>query len=332
MVEITLYNQSSEKSQNVTINSIEDLDILIKVYFDIEKEDQMLILNGKPLTNFNITDLSNHDILLVDDKNKLSKNSDEVNSLDEHMDIMFQQSQICHDLVYLKAEYNDIAFKIMIDSGAQVSIMSESMMKTLELEHYLDKRTQGVAHGVGTSKILGSIIGCNLKLNNKFYLPVNFKVIENSDPNIVLLGVDFLYTYNCMFNFKDKVIEMNDIKLKFLDEFDKKNLSVPYNCKKEKIKLSYNNLIERLNYNEKMKYTNILLKIVNNILCNPTDDKYKKVNLESKLINENISESNKTEFISFMNKIGFTVSSDKKILRFTEPTNSLQYTKEILCS
>lgn len=325
-MEIILYNEESNNLQSVVINELNDLSSLVQAYYEISSENQCLKHNNITIdvnNNIKFYNIKNGDMINVTNKLK-----NKTNVLTDHLENMKIQSCISYTLVYMRAEYNDMAFKIMIDSGAQISVMSDLMMKFLDLEHLLDKSVSGVVNGVGTSKILGSIYGCDINLNNVIHIPVNFKVIENADPYLILLGIDFLYTYKSVFDFKNRTLDIDNLKLKFLNEAEINDLKVPYNNKKERIKNLHINILNKLAYKNRQNYINLLNKIIDNIVKNPNEYKYKKINLNSKMIKDNVISNE--EFISFMNKIGFVMSNDKTTLNFVENLAILDYTKEIL--
>lgn len=58
---------------------------------------------------------------------------------------------------YVNAEVNGHKFKAFVDSGAQMSIMTLACAERCNLSRLIDRRYQGVARGVGQSKIVGRI-------------------------------------------------------------------------------------------------------------------------------------------------------------------------------
>lgn len=60
-------------------------------------------------------------------------------------------------MLYINAKVNKIPIQAFVDSGAQSTIMSESLAQRTGLMRLVDKRCAGMAVGVGSCKILGKI-------------------------------------------------------------------------------------------------------------------------------------------------------------------------------
>lgn len=122
-------------------------------------------------------------------------------------------------LFYIKATMNNLTFKVMIDSGAQTSVMSHFMYESLQLDN-LDKRHRGMACGVGQAQIHGIVYGCQLMVANQL-IRMNFKVMDTDaryNKYMILLGADFLESYGCVMDFRNKTILINDTPVQFLNE------------------------------------------------------------------------------------------------------------------
>jgi len=107
-------------------------------------------------------------------------------------------AQIRYTLCYLQGIYNNMKFKVMIDSGAEVSVMSTALIPMLNLQHKINKHFAGSAPGVGTSNIIGKIIGLDIEINN-IIITNNYSVLESPE-YMILLGMDFLTHHDCIVN------------------------------------------------------------------------------------------------------------------------------------
>lgn len=330
-MELTIYDGLNGRLQQVNITTFTDLCTLIEVYFDILESDQIIEFQNikidisKTLEYYKLKD---GDLLTI---SELPKQFDNVNALNNYTNDMMLQAQVTHTLCYIKGEYNDIAFKIMIDSGAQSSVMSNHLAKLLDIHHNIDTNMAAMARGIGSAKILGCIYGCNIKFNGTMFMPVNLKILDNPpddfSKNIILFGLDFLYTYKCNINFKNRTLEVNNEIINFMNESEVNKYEKPFNIKKDNILTHYNVMNNALSLNQRYNVNELLKKIITNIIKYPHDDKYKSINLENKTFKENLSKYQ--ECLIFMKNIGFKETTDGK-LKFTNDIDMLNYTQEIL--
>ena len=182
-------------------------------------------------------------------------------------------------------------------------------------------------HGVGVANILGIAYNCDLILENNLHVPINFNVMENNDAHLVLLGLDFLTSHNCIINLVNRTIMINNKEFKLLNELLVQELETPYDCKKDHIKRLYKQLVSNIIPEKRSEIIEMINKILTNIIKNPSEEKYKNINTNNKVISE-IMNDNK-DFIEFMKKIGFVMTNDHK-LKFIEHPKILDYTKTIM--
>lgn len=164
-------------------------------------------------------------------------------------------ANITYSLCYLKGVYNNMKFRVFIDTGAQVSVISSSMLPALQLETKVNKSYVGKAHGVGQSNILGKIIGLEISIGGMIFIN-NYSVLESNE-QLVLLGMDFLTHYECELSIKNRSIMIDSQKLTFLNEGEIDELEIP--------------VLEPL-------VTPLIQKIIQNILFHPKEDKFKRIN------------------------------------------------------
>ncbi|KAJ1656708.1 DNA damage-inducible protein 1 [Dispira simplex] len=121
-------------------------------------------------------------------------------------------------MLYVSCEVNKCPVKAFVDSGAQTSIMSENFAKQSGLEHLVDGRFQGVAQGVGTSKISGRIHRTHLVLGGQ-HLVCSFNVLDMKDIDIII-GLDMLRRHQASIDLKCNALVINDVATPFLPEHE----------------------------------------------------------------------------------------------------------------
>ena len=112
-------------------------------------------------------------------------------------------------MLYIYVEINKHKIAALIDTGAQSSFISADYCQKCGLMELMDKRFQGVARGVGASRILGVIHAAEIKILNKIIL-ARINVIENNEVGFVL-GLDNLRKYNCNVDLKKNGLVFPDI-------------------------------------------------------------------------------------------------------------------------
>lgn len=92
----------------------------------------------------------------------------------------------------------DITVEMLVDTGAQSSIISAPLVTQLGLSNRLDRSYQGVAAGVGRAKISGRIrnVVCAFGDGHVEFL-MDFMVLDISEL-LVIIGLDQMRKYNCL--------------------------------------------------------------------------------------------------------------------------------------
>lgn len=330
VMDFTLYHEKTGNVQQVTISDFSELYDLIEVYFNIKKDNQVITFNGNKINmSKHITEagLINGDMLTISEKVSYKNNKNTTNALDEHMDDMILQSQISYTLVHIKGQYNDTAFKIIVDSGASTSVMSYYMAELLNIDHLIDKRMSGVAKGIGVQKIIGKILNLNVKIDDTIFVPINITILDTEiDKHLVLFGLDLLYSHGCLIDFKNRLLKINDQSVQFMNESEINSYCIPFNIKKETLKKQFDEMISKVPIDKRSTVIELLKKIITNIIKNPNDDKYKLINTESSHFKENLSKYDDCN--KFMKQLGFDTVNGK--LKFNNGIEVLHYTNEIM--
>ena len=129
------------------------------------------------------------------------------------------------DMLYFDCFINNVPIQIFVDTGAQTSIMSLSCAKRCKIDHLIDERYNGVAVGVGQSKILGKIWLVDIEImnmkDNKLdinSLPCSFTILEIYID--IIFGLDMLNSHGCLINLKNKSLNFGDHSIKFVNKIE----------------------------------------------------------------------------------------------------------------
>lgn len=103
---------------------------------------------------------------------------------------------VTHNLCMAPCVIGNVCVEMMVDTGAQLSVISVSLARRLDLANRIDRRHQGVAAGVGRARIVGQIrdVVCEI---GQVEFALNFMVLDVSD-QLLLLGLDLMREYKCI--------------------------------------------------------------------------------------------------------------------------------------
>ncbi len=124
------------------------------------------------------------------------------------------------DMLHFQCSINGNYLEAFVDTGAQMSIMSEKCATRCGLNELVDYRYQGTAKGVGQQTILGKIWLVDIDVEG-VSVPCSFTILKDMDIDMIF-GLDMLFSHRANINLKDKRIEIGNIVIPIIKK-SKKN-------------------------------------------------------------------------------------------------------------
>lgn len=120
------------------------------------------------------------------------------------------ESEDCNERVYqplqIPCEINGFIIPAIVDTGAQVTVMSESCAKRCRINNQIDGRYSGKAVGIGSSDITGRIHDLSMRVG-----PVSYQnkvsILRESRVDLII-GLDFLKRFGAEINLEQRILKL----------------------------------------------------------------------------------------------------------------------------
>lgn len=203
----TIFLTNGEFEIEIKVTNTDELFEMAKAYFEYQYPSLSLSFNNitlnksKSLSFYNITD---NDVILI-------SNAQENYEI-EDMDMLHYTSP------HILASNGTHFFKVLIDTGAQKSIIGKNIAQKLNLLNDVNKRLQSKLVGVGgTVQSDGVIHNIPFNLGNGLMAQVSLTVM---DADNFIFGMDFLTKNHCKIDIMGRTLEFNGNIIPFMNELD----------------------------------------------------------------------------------------------------------------
>lgn len=145
-------------------------------------------------------------------------------SANEHKEALYQnyveanniipESFFHVDMLYLPMKINDVEIKALVDTGAQVTIMSKACAIKCGLIDMIDHSINGHVIGVGEQNVLGKIWMVDIMFKDNA-LPCSFTVLENLEYDVIF-GLNMMITHRCTIDLDKKCLRLGEYEVPFV--------------------------------------------------------------------------------------------------------------------
>lgn len=102
------------------------------------------------------------------------------------------------EMVLIACEIGELMLEMMVDTGAQSSVISSALVTRLGLWNKVNRSRRGVAAGVGRAEISGRLELVAVQMGHVEF-QLNFSVLEiGNGEEMLLLGIDQLRRFKCI--------------------------------------------------------------------------------------------------------------------------------------
>lgn len=140
----------------------------------------------------------------------LSNNENDIYQLYEFALDNIPEMLFPSNLIKINGKIDNQDIIIMIDTGATFSIISESTIEKLNLNNTIDRKMTADLNGIGKEISTGRIWYVELLIDENIYPLSLITANKQIDDIDIILGINFLKSYNALIDFKSNRMSLND--------------------------------------------------------------------------------------------------------------------------
>lgn len=107
-------------------------------------------------------------------------------------------------MMHVACEIAGQTVELMVDTGAQMSIMTLPMVQRLGIVSCIDQSEMGIASGVGVALIVGRLRNVPVRLG-QVQIAMDFGVLHIKD-SFAMLGMDQLQRFKCVLDMEARTV------------------------------------------------------------------------------------------------------------------------------
>lgn len=222
--------------------------------------------------------------------------------------------------LYVSCEIGAHEVEMLVDTGAEMSVMSESLARQLNLLDRLDRRYQGVARGVGSARILGKVFDVPVKLGQVEF-ELNFSVMQQDTIGLIL-GLDLMRSFKCLIELEKNCLIFGGsggVEVPFLASV--RNYAAPVSA----ALLQGHWAAELLRARDPLAAQGALktvARLLRNVAAHPAEAKYRFLRGSNQRLQQHVLAH--PEAVEILRLAGFIPETDGLVLPSTAPLDSLK--------
>jgi len=224
-------------------------------------------------------------------------------------------------MLYVAAEIGESEVEMLVDTGAQMSVISEPLANQLGLLSHLDRSRQGIANGVGQAKIEGHVKDIPVRLGHVEF-PLTFSVLQTQQP-LLILGLDQMRTYKCLVDIERHFLVFGGsggVEVPFVTT-SRASVTSPMDAVLIQARRAVDMLRSR-NPSGASDTVDTLGRLLRNITKNPSQAKYRRLRGSNTRLQQDILAH--PEAVELLRLVGFAPDGEDLVLPMGTPLNAVQ--------